>query len=221
MGVTVNLAKTLAVLCAFVFFEGRCHAAILNAKPPEQGLQIAYGHLKKSASDFLEMPLKELRLADPRRSYLIGADEIANGQLLSGARQFSWQYLVLQREKPVAEIHLNANERAGPLLKVMRVSRGPLVDAFSEASEQAAELPQVKVANYELRLLNAPSVHFYAIWLHRASDDILIPLNPSGLLPKELVRNRAYSEPEVLKVLTPIAEETIRTFRKAAPNAVG
>jgi hypothetical protein len=115
---------------------------------------------------------------------------------------------------------LNANEKAGPLLNVLRISTGPNVGGWFEASKEAEKLPPVKEMNYELRVLYAPTVHFYAVWLHRKADDIMIPLDPGSLLPNELVPNRAYSEDEVSKILQPIAEERIKAVRNAGPTAV-
>ncbi len=216
----MNTLKSAAVICAVCLLEANCRLPALNSTAPEKRKQVAYAHLKHSAFDFLGMPWKELTLSEAHEFYFVDANVLTNGQCLSGARLFSWQYFVLRKGSAVAEIHLNADERTGPLLNVLGMSAGPLVVAMYEASKVVEAHPPVKKMNYELRLLNAPSLHFAAVWVHWNSDDILIPVDAVGLLPKGLPPNRTYSEADVIKVLKPIAEQTIKAFREAPPNAV-
>ena len=211
-------------VAALMLVENPGIAGIHNPPPPEGGKEIAYRYLAPVPGlmrDRKEAPVSvnEMALSAPHQSYHGGLDDLAKGELLSKARLFTWRYLVLHGEKGIAEVRLNADEKAGRLLQFNYVSASVLPEATLIALREAEKLPQVKEKDYELRFLEVRSAHFWAIWLQRESEDILIPINDRFISP--LKANKAYSEAEVIKVLKPKAEETIEMFKKAGPDAVG
>jgi hypothetical protein len=121
----------------------------------------------------------------------------------------------VQNDTPVAEAELSADGRSAGKVRGKRssskpltflgVSQGPFAEATVEALHAAERLPKIATADYELRLLKVPAVYLAALWLHSATDDILIPMgNPPG----GLKRNRPYSEKQVIKALERVAERT-------------
>ena len=90
----------------------------------------------------------------------------------------------------------------------------------TEAIEAAEKLEAMQHKNYELRILRAPVVHLYAVWLHADDEDILIPAAPT---PSQLQADRPYTERELVKKLAPLAHRRAQADRReerpqAAPS---
>ncbi len=76
-----------------------------------------------------------------------------------------------------------------------------------EAFRRAEQLPQIKEQDYELRRLDCPSILFVAVWLHGKSDDILIPLPPTG---GRWNAYQLYSESQMIELLQPESEKRLK-----------
>jgi len=162
--------------------------------------------------DPIEVRIEDLMQSDPHPVFVVPLDALAEGKLLGAVRQTGWRALLVQGEQPVAEVELNGKQQRSAKggdgdLKVTSLTRGPFTEATIDALNAAEKLPRVAKANYELRFLKAPTVYFAALWLHGEKDDILIPMvDPPGGLKK----NRAYSEEQVCKALSNIADQNKR-----------
>jgi hypothetical protein len=163
----------------------------------------------------VEMRLEKMSHSEPHPVYYVTLDALAQGKLLDAATQTSWRYLLVQDDAAIAEAELSAGGKSTGKLKSKRasakpltflgVSHGPFTDATVDALHAAERLPKVAAADYELRLLKIPAVYLAALWLHRADDDILIPMaNPPGGLRK----NKPYTEKQVIRALKPVVEQT-------------
>ena len=195
---------------------------IITRNPPRQASARLIAHVtdllreKKSLPGArVEMRVEQMSHSEPHPVYYAPLDALAAGKLLDAATQTSWRYLLVQNDTPVAEAELSADGRSAGKLKGKRssskpltflgVSQGPFTEATVEALHAAERLPKIATADYELRLLKVPAVYLAALWLHSATDNILIPMgNPPG----GLKRNRPYSEKQVIKALERLAERT-------------
>lgn len=167
----------------------------------------------------LQVRIEDLLQSDPHPVFFAPLDALVEGKLLAAAQHTGWRTLLVQDEQTVAEVELGGKPRRGTKpgtvakasvgddLKVMSMTRGPFTEGTIEALNAAEKLPRVAKTSYELRFLKAPAVYFAALWLHGDKDDILVPMvDPPGKLKK----NRAYSENEVIKALSGIAEQNQR-----------
>jgi len=158
------------------------------------------------------MHLETLSHSEAHGVYFVPLDALAEGKLLSAAKQTSWRYLLVQDDAAIGEAELSAGRRsakgaAARSLEFVSLTHGPFAPATVEALGAAERLPQVARADYELRLLRIPAVYFVALWLHRADDDILIPM---GDPPAGLKRNEPYGEAAVIEALRGPAEQAKR-----------
>jgi hypothetical protein len=157
---------------------------------------------------------RDLSHSQPHPVYFVPLDQLVKGKLLGAAKQTSWRYLLVYRKTAVAEAELSARQQGGKggaakELEFLGLTHGPFTSATIEALTAAEKLPAVVKADYELRLLKVPSVYLVALWLHGASDDILVPM---GDPPGGLKKNRAYTEGQVVKALGEIAAKTKRFY---------
>jgi hypothetical protein len=127
-----------------------------------------------------------------------------------GGRQIVSTNIDLKSPGRVYEIALT-NLASGQFLSATKASYGFCGDSFDEKIKEALlkaeQLPQVKKQDYEPRLLDIPGILFVAVWLHRKSDDIIIPL------PNTFGRWNAYqpySESQMIKLLKPEAKKKLK-----------
>lgn len=173
-----------------------------------------------------QMHLETLSHSEAHGVYFVPLDALAEGKLLAAARQTSWRYLLVQDNAAIAEAELTAGRRgakgaAARSLEFASLTHGPFASATVEALGAAERLPQVARADYELRLLRVPAVYFVALWLHRADDDILVPM---GDPPAGLERNEPYGEAAVIEALRGPAEQAKRfdaAYRERRPKRGG
>ncbi|MGA2556400.1 MAG: hypothetical protein ABSG04_09015 [Verrucomicrobiota bacterium] len=184
---------------------GNCDAAIVFPKAPDGGEQIVRTHLD---AKLLKVPrIEDVTIADAHREYFVGLTNLAAGHLLSAAKIGPWRYLLLQGTNAVGAAELNADEKTGKALGFRSLQRAFEPEAPLEALRMAEKLPQVQKEDYEVRYLDIAPVLFVAVWLHRESDDIIIPL------PNTFGRFKAYqpySESEIIKVLKTEAEQKLK-----------
>ncbi len=150
-----------------------------------------------------EMRLESLSHSEPHPVYFVPLDALADGKLLAAAKQTSWRYLLVQDNAAIAEAELSVGRRgakgaAGRPLEFAGLTHGPFAAATVDALGAAERLPQVASSDYELRLLRIPAVYLVALWLHGATDDILIPM---GDPPGGLKKNQPYTESAVIEAL--------------------
>jgi hypothetical protein len=169
--------------------------AIIKARVPsllmDAGGNIAFGGNTTTGTD----------VARPHPIYTGSLKDLLNNNLLSGARLTGWQYLILDGETVRAAAELVAAP-ADPARWQYYVLHQPSAMLVEEAIRKAEQLPQFKQHEYKLRILRAPEVHLYAVWLHRTDDEWLIPAAPA---PSMLEPNRPYAAAELSEALRPFA----------------
>jgi hypothetical protein len=139
---------------------------------------------------------QEIDIAAPHAVYFVGLEEVAAGNLLSAATLAGWRYLVLSGEEPVGAANVSVTDE-GANLHFSHFSQGPFVNSTVEGIGVAESLKEVESADYELRLLDIPSLYVVSLWLH-GSDDRIIPLPPTN---QALEPYQAYSEEQMVELL--------------------
>ncbi len=125
-------------------------------------------------------PEQPYELAAPQAVYLLSARQLANTQPLSVARRGGWRFLVLQGRRAVAAVDLDAAKSGRPAA-VSHISAGPYVEWTARAIRFAQLQPAVKRHDFEVRIVKVPSIYVYALWLHSAERDLLIPFAHSSV----------------------------------------
>ena len=202
---------SLALVLSGVLTCLNCHAAIVYPKPPEGGKQVVLKYLDPQSLKFLGVSqVDDLTIAEPYGDYVGGTNLVA-GKFLSSARLSSWRYPLMQGTNVVGVMELNADKTLGRMLKFFSLARSNTNNTSLEALRQAAQLPQVQKRVYEIRYLNLAPASFWAIWLHNATDDIIMPLPPTygRFKPSQL-----YSESQVVAILKPAMERSAAMWKK-------
>ncbi len=137
-----------------------------------------------------------LNIAAPHPFYFVGLKDVAEGNLLEGAILKGWRYLVLRGDETVGAANLVISEQ-DQSLQFSHMSHGPFAQNTVEGISFAESLPEVISDDYELRLLDIPSLYVVSLWLH-GSEDKLIPLPPTN---SALEPYKSYSEAELSTAL--------------------
>jgi hypothetical protein len=191
-------------------FGSNCSAAIIFPKAPAGGegvIREAFKGLSRSISRYLGgYQIEELTIAAPFRNYSVGLTNLASGQLLPAAQPGNWRYLLMHGTNAVGAAELMTEQTNGTVMKFAGLDTSDFPRETLEAMRRAEQLPQIKAQDFELRRLDCPSVLFVAVWLHGKSDDIIIPLPPTG---GRWNAYQPYSESEMIKLLQPEAEKKL------------
>jgi hypothetical protein len=137
---------------------------------------------------------QDISVSAPHRVYFVGADDVAAGKLLGAARLTGWRYIVLAREKPLFAAELSFVAEGKPL-EFSHTNAGPYVVGTIKGVRVAEGLEDIRAGDFELRLLEVPSLSLNALWLHAEGRDFLLPMPPA---PTELTPYHLYTEEEVL-----------------------
>src|SRR5690242_2842439 len=190
-----------------------CQAAIVYTKPPEGGKLIVLKYLTPQDLKFLGVSrVDDLTIAKPCGDYVGGTNLVA-GKFLSFARLASWRYLLMQGTNAVGVMELNADGKLGKLLKFVSLTKSNANNPSEEveALRKAVQLPQVQQQDYEVRYLNMAPANFFAIWLHNATGDIIMPLPPAW---GKWNVYQPYSESQIVAILKPEMEGSAALWRK-------
>lgn len=147
-----------------------------------------------------------LEAAAPHPVYFVGADHVAASRLLAAAELSGWRYILLAHGRAILAAELSF-PREGGRLEFSHTNDGPLVAGTVEGVRVAEGLEEVGEADFELRLLEIPSLSLAALWFRAEGRDLLMPIPPAsrGLKPFAM-----YTEEEILGALGGAAAERLR-----------
>jgi hypothetical protein len=186
--------------------------AIYIEPAPEEGAQIVQRYLAQPRSAETMMaanaaanaewpPWIPIRMSYP--VYSADLDDVLDRKrrLLKRAELTSWQYILGTDDKVLAL----AEVAAGMPMEYASKQPADFAEAVLAAVARAAKVENVRMSNYELRLLRVPELYLFTVWLHGEKDDILLPIRPFNRALEELDRE-TFSERQVVDALRPIAE---------------
>lgn len=188
--------------------------AINLPTPPEEGLEV----LRAAITRLMRRPETHtfaatagvapqyISVTAPHRVYFVGADEVAAGRLLEAALLEGWRYIVLARERPLFAAELSFVAEGKPL-EFSHSNAGPYVEGTIKGVRVAEGLEVIRSGNFELRLLEVPSLSLNALWFHAEGRDFLLPMPPA---PSELSPYHLYTEKELLAILSAVATKRIQ-----------
>jgi hypothetical protein len=190
----------LAAVALFgVIFTDICPGAILFPDGPNGGQQAVMRRIKWtliSNPEFLEdLQTNNLALTNSFKTYTCSLTNINDEKFLSGETFISWNYFVVSSNKAVAQATFRYD---GNIIKDIELSSAP-VRAFI-GLQKALNLQQVKMKDYEFRLIRIPEISFSAIWLCDGTDDIIMPIPPCY---NNINAYQPYSERQITSLLMP------------------
>lgn len=138
----------------------------------------------------------------PHPVYTIGQDELVAGGGVEAAKFAGWRSIILQGDNTVAAVEF-AGDGTG-LKDFKSVNQGPYVQSTASAIAVAENLPQAKAEDFELRLLQLPSIYVVALWLHGRTQELFIPLKPA---PRGVKPESVYSGANFFKLAGELARQ--------------
>jgi hypothetical protein len=181
-------------------------------EPPDAVRQAAADYVHQLATPhgvfpaLREVVREELELVVPHRIYTGGLDAVLE-RGMDGAAFTGWRYLVADRGRIVASAELAGNTGEAPLL-----NGGPYVASTAAAIDDLEQLPEVRVSDFELRLLKVPALYVVAAWLV-GEQRLVVPLAPT---PSFVESGRPYSENQFVEALREPAQ---RVLASEGPSA--
>jgi hypothetical protein len=182
---------------------------------PEEGPRL----VERNAPMFLDDQVVGLseeaprfEIAVPHPIYTVTADAFVRGELLASAQPTAWQYVITVDDEPfgVAEVAWNEKRRFASYASMSpRQSAEQIIDAIARAER----LPQVQDREYELRMLRAPGLYLFAVWLAATKrlgqdDNLLLPIEP---VPVVLGRTRIFTEKSLTASMQTLAKTRMET----------
>ncbi len=192
------------------------------AKPPGENLRIIREALvdlfnyPQMVEDIIgEIDTRRLRLAVPHQVYFVGLLDAAEGHVLSSAELVAWRYILDDGERALAAVEVGCSP-SGENLEFSHINEGPYVEATVQGVRLADSLIKESGNDFELRLLNIPSLYIVSLWLF-AERSLLIPLPPTV---RELESYSVYMEEPFTQIVRDAAWERLR-FDEAEDEAGG
>lgn len=183
----------------------------IHSKPPSGSHDAIARYFSDSHTrPFMEgVDLENIGASDAYPVHVASLDQLASGKLPEEPHH--WRHLLVQGGGAVAEADVVSEKGEA---RVVAVHRGPRVVGTVKALEGAHELEAARKHDYDLRLLEGPSIHLVALWLHSKNDDVLIPIEPDLT---GLEHHRAIP----LKEALPALRERAAAVQKAAKDYPG
>jgi hypothetical protein len=141
----------------------------------------------------------------PHEVYDIGLKELVDGEGLKAAKPVGWRVLVLQGNTPVAAVEYSAAGGGAPA-SFKSANEGVFVRGTVLGISMAEGLPQLKNEDYELRLLQIPSIYLIALWLQSKDENLFVPLDPA---PGRFKALNSYSEAAFFELAAELAKGRI------------
>ncbi len=168
--------RILGSLTLFFLLTVSGQGEVVFAKMSNWDRRVVARHLAGHSIFLGGMKVDELSISFPHRSYGVELKKLAAGELVSATRVSTLRNIILHGTNVVAETELAISKNPFINGRVQSLRVGPLARSFVDALRKAERLPEVQEKDFELRLLSSPP-HFQALWLHRQSEDMFIPIS--------------------------------------------
>jgi hypothetical protein len=155
----------------------------------------------------------EPEIGQPWPVYMNTLDRLTNGQLINGATHVAWEYPLLAGDDALGLAVLSIEPLQWDALHPRPFAERTLLEMV-----RAQASPEVGGRNYELRILEVPSVSLRAIWLRPAGGGDEDLFRPVGRLTKQKDEQPdVLRESDLLSALTGVtAERRVATGKKGA-----
>lgn len=122
---------------------------------------------------------EQLTLSAPHQVFTMDRNDITAGGGLERARPSGWRFLIQDGGRTIASAE--TEQAPDGTQEVSRTTEGPFVAATDSAVTAVQSLPELRAADFELRLLRITSLYVMALWLHAPATDLLVPIAPSPI----------------------------------------
>jgi hypothetical protein len=149
-----------------------------RAKGPIEGAAVVHRALNHIVTSAPDQPPRAgasptRQTTQPLAIYRLDLDQIKKHDFLRAASQTGWRYLVVE-EVPVAVADVREMPQGGA--EFSQVSRGAVPQGLLRAAQMASERYGSHIAQeYDVRVLEIPSLYITALWLH-GPGDVFFPI---------------------------------------------
>jgi hypothetical protein len=126
-----------------------------------------------------------LKASQPVRLFTVQLNDITNDDFLKLAKPIGWRYLIVD-SGPIAVADVKDLGSGGAAFS--SVTRGPIAEGLSKAADLATRRYDKDPVNYEVRILEIPSLYISALWLHGSSREVFFPFLAGGGVNPIIVR---------------------------------
>ena len=122
------------------------------------------------------------QVSQPIQRFLLKLNDLTDTDFLAKAAPIGWRYLILG-PGPIAVADVKEMQSGAPSFDSL--IHGEIADRLAKASELAEQRYGAQANEFEARILEIPSIHMSALWLH-GPEDIFIPIiekDPKDPLP--------------------------------------
>jgi hypothetical protein len=141
--------------------------------------------LRSIISEKAPVPMPEQALP----VYYLGLLDIVKNKDLQASIHSGWKYILKKNDKTIAHAETVIDPKGRHVFS--GTSEGPFIEGLSTAIKVAEEHDEIKVGNFEARLLLIPALHITSLWLVDTEDksDFVVPIErtPSFLRPNMLI----------------------------------
>ncbi|MBK8256660.1 MAG: hypothetical protein IPK82_28810 [Polyangiaceae bacterium] len=188
-----------------------------SAALPNNGRSLVAQHINDLVASSMPSAVRgksaqQLQVTDGYPVYTVDLDDLLKSHLFAGAKVTSFRYLVLDNADAVAEAEVI---QAGGGARVAALRETRAAEAVAKGITHAESATGGN--SFEIRVIQAPAVHFAALWLHRRGADMIIPIEPDLTT---LPHGKALTEAQALAVLVGRAKE-VKAAETGYPGASG
>ena len=143
----------------------------------------------------------------PLRLFVLNLADVTKGRDLASVQPAAWQFYLGSSAGPAIALTV-AQPRQGEPPKMSSMTQKHDVRTFLEEVREVERFPEVKVCDYELRLLRVPTL-VAAFWLRSLSpgNDLIVPYRS---VVRRLKRMKGYPADKFFAILRPVAERRLK-----------
>lgn len=167
---------------------------------------LAKPRLLRSLGEELSEGSGELKMSPPQPLYSATTEDILRHTLVDAKVPDSWQLLVARGGEPFATVEMRVERHHDGTEEYVYagVFTGGHAISIYEGLSVAESVCSHSLYSYELRVIRAPTVYLYAVWLHARDNDVIIPCAPA---PAPLGANQPMEPDSVCTALRELAEQ--------------
>jgi hypothetical protein len=129
--------------------------------------------------------------SQPIQLFILKSSDISNTDFIEKAEPVGWRYLIVD-DGPIAVADVST-EGTKPGASFASLIRGPLAERFGQAAALAERRYRADPNDFDVRVLEIPSLYISALWLH-GPREVFIPFleGSQNNNPKEVQEDRSF-----------------------------
>jgi len=155
----------------------------------------------------------EIALGQSHYVYTADRDDLLRGKFLDAARPTAWLYVIGSSRDPHGLAEVSCANRKGPT-----PPRWASIHSAAAAKVLLEMIAAVEVKfpymdykeYYEMRILRAPSLSLFAVWLH-GDEDLIYPVYAAAEVTARMGRRSHMTRQQLEEALLPLAQQRANT----------